>query len=446
MQLEVAGFSDAGVKRRGRANQDSFFVPLDVAATGGGVLLIVADGMGGAAGGAQASQGAIRAMRSTAIGADPEGDFSQAYTAANRAVRGLAEVDVAMTGAGTTLVSAYVRDETMWVANVGDSRGYRYRAGQLEPLTLDHSYVQEEISAGRLTAEEAETHPRRNIITRNIGGEAEVQADVQQWDLQAGDLLLLCSDGLWGAIPESEILEIIERHDGRPRTTARALIQAANAAGGPDNVTAVVALAGGALAKAGAVAAAGAAGAPRPDGGRSMPRIAIVAAAIAGVAILGGAAAFAFSGGGGDGPPGGPGVEATAGGAQPGGGPDAGGVAPTATQEAEDASGTPAEDASASATPEPTPEATEEPTPEATEEPTPEATEEPTPEATEEPTPAPTVAPTPAPTVEPTPTPTAEPTPTPTEEPTPTPTATATPTPEPGCEGPNPPDKCDEGG
>lgn len=230
------------MRRRGRVNEDSFTV---MGPDDGRALLTVADGVGGAASGNQASALVVEAAREFRPADDIAGALRSVASRANEAVRELQRSSAEHDGAGSTLVAAYIDGDSLWTANVGDSRVYRLRQGRLEQLTEDHSYVQEEVRAGRLTREEARTHRRANIITRNIGGEERVDAEIERSTLQRGDVVVVCSDGLNGPLRDDEIRDVILRERGRPATTAQALIDAANVAGGPDNVTAVVARLGG---------------------------------------------------------------------------------------------------------------------------------------------------------------------------------------------------------
>ena len=239
MQLESAGQTDVGIRRRGRPNEDAFHISIEAA--GQGALLLVADGMGGAAAGDLASSAAIAMLREPKFGEDPGRDLVEAFSEANQAVREVALSDAKHAGAGTTLVGAFLEGSSLWVANVGDSRAYRVRDGHFEQLTIDHSYVQEEMGAGRITPAEARVPPRRNIITRNLGSQERVGVDLTQWDVREGDTLLLCSDGLWGAIEDDELEDILQDRERSPEPTSALLVQAANEAGGADNITAVVA-------------------------------------------------------------------------------------------------------------------------------------------------------------------------------------------------------------
>ena len=148
--------------------------------------------------------------------------------------------DARLRGMGTTVVAALADDETVSVAHVGDSRAYLIREGQLSRITNDHSWVFEQVQAGMLTEAEAEKHPLRNVITRALGGALQVTPDASEIEAKPGDVVLLCSDGLTGMVPESEILRIVTSNDGDLEQACRQLIDAANERGGLDNVTAVL--------------------------------------------------------------------------------------------------------------------------------------------------------------------------------------------------------------
>ena len=140
---------------------------------------------------------------------------------------------------GTTLSIAVIGDENVIVGHVGDSRIYRARNGQFTQLTEDHSWVAEEVKRGNLTAEEAAVHPRRNLISQAIGVTPIIEPMVAEFDLATGDKILLCSDGLHGLVTDEDILRTIE--DASPSIAVETLVEKANAAGGPDNVTVVLA-------------------------------------------------------------------------------------------------------------------------------------------------------------------------------------------------------------
>lgn len=220
-----AALSDIGLHRR--TNEDSY-----VAAP---PLFAVCDGMGGAEAGEVASALAAETLAARFAAGD---GIAAAARAANAAVYARAGERAEESGMGTTLTAVVVDDEEGHFAHVGDSRAYRLRGEKLELLSDDHSLVGEMVREGRLTREEAATHPHRSILSRALGTEAEVELDEFSADLRPGDVLLLCSDGLSGEVGDDVIRELLAAED--PADAARGLVDAALAAGGHDNVTAVV--------------------------------------------------------------------------------------------------------------------------------------------------------------------------------------------------------------
>jgi PPM family protein phosphatase len=232
--VEQAAFTDTGRQRR--ANEDAMFARAP--------LYAVADGMGGAKAGEIASRTAIDILGLGVEDGIVKARLVELVRRANRAVHEAQLADADLSGMGTTATVAHVGDEALTVAHVGDSRAYLFRDGSLRRLTDDHSLVEEMRRSGRLTAEEAANHPQRSIITRALGPDPVVEVDVREFTLLAGDLVLLCSDGLTGMIPESRITEIL-KESSRLDTAGRSLIAAANAAGGRDNITVVLLRIGG---------------------------------------------------------------------------------------------------------------------------------------------------------------------------------------------------------
>ncbi len=205
-------------------------------------LYAVADGMGGAQAGELASQLAAAALSERAPDARGEDAVAELVREANRRIFTRSLEDPAASGMGTTVTAALL-DETSGTAaigHVGDSRAYRVRDGALEQLTVDHSVVAELVRAGRLTEEEALEHPYRSAITRALGTEEDVDVDTLTVALQAGDVYLLCSDGLTSMVRDDEIAALVSDHGDDPDALAGALVDAANAAGGDDNVTVVL--------------------------------------------------------------------------------------------------------------------------------------------------------------------------------------------------------------
>ncbi|GAC1492239.1 MAG: hypothetical protein NVS1B9_13700 [Solirubrobacteraceae bacterium] len=228
-----AHFSASDTGRQRRANEDSYFARAP--------LFVVADGMGGAQAGEVASRAAVEQLAAGLPDGDAPAQERLAARAleANARIHSLSQQDASRAGMGTTLTAAYVGPQEIALAHVGDSRAYCLREGRLLRLTSDHSLVEELVRQGKLTEAEAEEHPQRSIITRALGPEPHVEVDTFAQAAQAGDLYLLCSDGLTGMVPEERMREILL--STRDLAAAgRALIAAANAAGGRDNITVVL--------------------------------------------------------------------------------------------------------------------------------------------------------------------------------------------------------------
>jgi len=235
--IQTASLSDVG--RRRASNQDACASAL---IDSGARLLVVADGMGGHAGGATASRLAVDTLVEVFEQSPdtPDATLRRAMEMANRRIYAEARRDASLSGMGTTGVAlVFQPDGSAWVAHVGDSRAYRLRDGQLEQLTPDHSLVGELQRRGLITAEEAEIHPRRHEVLRSIGVESDVEVDVVALEVRPGDQYLLCSDGLCGVLRDAEIAAVLLREP--PEAAARQLVDAANARGGPDNVTVQIA-------------------------------------------------------------------------------------------------------------------------------------------------------------------------------------------------------------
>lgn len=239
----AAVLTDAGVVRD--ANEDSW--AWRTLHPDGTALYVVADGMGGHAEGSRASSQVVRTLSRALLRAFPSDKPVQPATVGDKLHAGIVEANKALratnreldSNAGSTLVAAIVRERTAWVGHLGDSRAYRLRADALQALTEDHSVVAARVAAGRMTEEEARTHSDSNLLLHFMGQEDDADPDVEKHDLAAGDRLLLCSDGLWGEIANDRLGRLLgDQRD--PRRVVRALVRAANDAGGHDNVTAMV--------------------------------------------------------------------------------------------------------------------------------------------------------------------------------------------------------------
>jgi PPM family protein phosphatase len=229
--VDSAGVTETGKVRRG--NEDSYLMR--------GALFMVADGMGGAAAGEIASAICAEAFAEIdLIRSGGEQALRDAIRTANRRIVERAASDPTAAGMGTTVTAALVGDDgRIVIANVGDSRAYLLRDGNLRRLSEDHSVVAELIASGQISEHEAEHHPQRSVITRVLGAESEVQVDIFWLDGADGDVLLLCSDGLTTMVPEARIAELLGSVHGC-ESAAERLVAAALDAGGEDNITAVL--------------------------------------------------------------------------------------------------------------------------------------------------------------------------------------------------------------
>ncbi|MDB5045374.1 MAG: serine/threonine protein phosphatase [Deinococcus sp.] len=227
--------TDVGRQRQGGVNQDAALA-LDLPQGG---LYAVADGMGGHAAGELASNLALDTLSQAYLdgrGVPPE-RLTEAVQAANLSV--LRHAVGEYVGMGTTLLAVLIDRGAAIVAHVGDSRAYMLRSGELHRLTDDHSWVAEQVRLGNLTEAEARDHQWRSVVSNALGGEERVRLELFGFSLKAGDRLLLCSDGLSGVVDERQLLELLSR-PSTPDQIARTLVNAANDAGGPDNITAVI--------------------------------------------------------------------------------------------------------------------------------------------------------------------------------------------------------------
>lgn len=241
--MKIVAKTDIGKKRN--SNQDSYAageLPNSVA------WAIVCDGMGGAAGGNVASSNAVkiiseRITSSYRPGMSPisiKNMLISAITAANISVYDMSRVNKELDGMGTTVVCTVVVDGTAFIAHAGDSRAYAITDDSIVQLTKDHSVVQQLVENGEITAKEAKTHPRKNLITRALGVDADIKIDYCEYDFKENDILILCTDGFTNYVENDEFLSIVDNNSYYE--IADKLVEAANNNGGGDNIT-VVALA-----------------------------------------------------------------------------------------------------------------------------------------------------------------------------------------------------------
>jgi len=223
--------SDLGLQRQG--NEDNYFVRAP--------LFVVADGMGGAQSVEVASEMAVEAFGpGIPDGDSPAEGLVHIIETANQRIHERSRSETQRAGMGTTVTAAYVGESSVTIAHVGDSRCYRVRDGELERLTEDHSLVGDLVRLGKLTEEQAETHPQRSVITRALGPEPNVTVDVEEYGARAGDLFLVCSDGLTSMVREDKLKPLLIGYEGPLDKLGHDLIAAANAAGGRDNITVIL--------------------------------------------------------------------------------------------------------------------------------------------------------------------------------------------------------------
>jgi len=224
-----------------KTNEDSFYIP-----PGGGLFALVADGMGGHNAGDVASRltadTVVKTLDSVKEPPVKKSHIKGALHAANKEVWTDAKNNPERQGMGSTVTLAVFSDSGVTIGQVGDSRAYLYRNGKLEQITKDHSYVQLLVDNGFISKTDALTHPQKNIITRAIGTEKDVEADIIRHDAEEGDVWLLCTDGLNSTVSDETIAEIL---CNGAENAADALIEAALKGGGHDNITVVIATTGG---------------------------------------------------------------------------------------------------------------------------------------------------------------------------------------------------------
>ena len=227
---QYAVASDTGRKRR--RNEDNYVVEPP--------LFAVADGMGGAQAGEVASKLAASALEHDSAAAQGGLEHvTELIQEANRRVYDRSTSDPSASGMGTTMTVALVEDMSVLLGHVGDSRAYLLRGDRMEQLTEDHSLVNELLKSGKLSAEEAQVHPQRSVITRAVGTDPDVDVDAFSIDAEDGDVFLLCSDGLTDMVEDEAILDLLYKHRDDLDRAVKSLVAAANRGGGEDNITAI---------------------------------------------------------------------------------------------------------------------------------------------------------------------------------------------------------------
>jgi serine/threonine protein phosphatase PrpC len=232
MQIQVWCKTDKGLRRE--SNQDSFLINKDLG------LYIVADGMGGHSGGEVASAMATQAsfeyiQKNLNTESDPRVLLTKAYEEASAQIYDRAAREPQLMGMGTTMVLCYLKGDSAFLCNVGDSRGYLFHKPNLWQLTEDHSLMNEQLRAGIINEDQVKTFVSKNVITRSVGYERAVNVDVVERKLEVGDCILLCSDGFSGLVPDAMAQEILNRT--KPEKVVDACVERALQNGGDDNVT-----------------------------------------------------------------------------------------------------------------------------------------------------------------------------------------------------------------
>ena len=239
--IEMASLSDVGCQRDNNEDALTYWEPQsDDEFNRKGRLALVADGMGGYEGGQEASRLAVETIRDVYDrdpSSDPRDALLNGFRQAHERIRQFAEAHPEFHGMGTTCTALALNNFQLYFVHVGDSRLYLVREESISRLTRDHSYVGRLVETGVLSSDEAERHPQRHILTAALGAGLEIVADApaSPVSLKTGDVLVLCTDGLWGQVQEPEILNVVERHD--PGAACAELVKIARQRGGPDNIT-----------------------------------------------------------------------------------------------------------------------------------------------------------------------------------------------------------------
>ncbi len=241
MKLEFASLTDLGQLRQKNEDASGRYQPEDAEELAEkGAIFVVADGMGGHRGGEIASELAVETVISLYYASnekEPTKTLAECFTEANKRILEKSASEVDLAGMGTTCTTLVIRGGNAFLAHVGDSRAYVLRNGDLIQLTEDHSLVGEMVRSGILSNEDAQNHPKRNVITRSLGTHEDLAPDfpATPYTIAEGDVFVLCSDGLTSMVPDADVKRAVASHDAR--RACRALIDLANARGGKDNIT-----------------------------------------------------------------------------------------------------------------------------------------------------------------------------------------------------------------
>jgi len=244
MKFNIGKAIDVGIQRKGKANQDSLEVILPGIFNHNPPLLVVADGMGGYTGGALASKIVTKTLtdyyRHVKAGVDYCEVLKEGIKAAHQEVMDQAQKDSELVKMGSTVVAAILEDDMMHLANVGDSRAYVVNEHEIRHVSWDHSFVGELVRQNLITPTESLSHPKRNVLTMSISGQrSDLDIFTAHVELEENDIVVLCSDGLWGPVAESQIQVVV--WELAPQQAANKLIEMANRNQGPDNISVIIA-------------------------------------------------------------------------------------------------------------------------------------------------------------------------------------------------------------
>jgi PPM family protein phosphatase len=242
--IEAASLTDVGRQRSNNEDSYLYWEPdSDEDFRRKGRLAVVADGMGGYEGGQEASRLAVETVRSVydnTFGGDPQHTLIEAFESAHQNIQRFASEHAQFYGMGTTCTALSIVDRQLYFAHVGDSRLYLIRAANISRLTRDHSYVGRLVETGLVRSEDAESHPQRHILTAALGSGREItpHAPDHPFPLEEGDILILCTDGLWGVVGDADLARVVQTNP--PADACRKLVTMALERGGPDNITLLV--------------------------------------------------------------------------------------------------------------------------------------------------------------------------------------------------------------
>jgi PPM family protein phosphatase len=244
MTLEIGSALDTGIKRRGKENQDAIGIQKPSFLSRRPHLLVIADGMGGYEGGAVASRQVVQSFNNVYLRTSPEVSplqvLQMGVTDAHRSIQQLAMENPRLVQMGSTVVATIIKEEKIYLVNVGDSRAYIINDSEVRQISWDHSFVGEALRRGVISEAQLRTHPRRNVLTMSISVQREsIETFTGIFEWKKNDRLMMCSDGLWGSVTEAQMQAVVL--ELAPQLAADKLVHLANTNQGPDNISVVIA-------------------------------------------------------------------------------------------------------------------------------------------------------------------------------------------------------------